>query len=323
MDPIKSEFQLIAWIRRQGPEQGAGVRTGIGDDMAVLQLGGEKLLITTDMLLEGVHFDLSTATLEQVGYKAMACSLSDCAAMASIPAAAVVSVALTDAMTMKQAQQLQVGLGRAAERYDCPLVGGDTTSWDKPLAINVSMLSRAGGSEPVLRSGARVDDVIMVTGELGGSLAGRHLEFEPRVAEALKLAELADLHAMIDISDGLSSDLDHIAAESKVAAVIEGWKVPISAAARGSSDPLGAALSDGEDFELLFCVDRADAEKLLSQWAEHSSVQLSSIGRIVSSGEDGGASPTLQGPRIFLQREADGSLESVRPSGWRHFDDEG
>ena len=320
MDSIKSEFQLIDWIRQQCPGGGGNVLTGIGDDMAVLQVGAEKLLLTTDVLLEGVHFDLASATLEQVGYKAMACSLSDCAAMASIPVAAVVSVALRDSMTMAQAQQLHRGLQRAGDRYGCALVGGDTASWDKPLAINVSMLARRGGGEPVLRSGAQVDDVIMVTGELGGAMSGRHLEFEPRVAEALKLAELVDLHAMIDISDGLSSDLGHIAAESKVGAVIDGWKTPISAAAKGRSDPLGAALNDGEDFELLFCVSAADADKLQGCWAGQSSLRLTRIGRIIELHSTRASKDApYQGERIFLRRCEEGQVEAIKPGGWEHF----
>jgi len=216
---VKSEFALIEWIRRQGRQQERDVALGIGDDMAILETGKEKVLITTDILLEGVHFelvsgagktDLPPATLSQVGYKAMACGLSDCAAMAALPWVAVVSVALPEKMGMDQAKELYAGLQQAAEQYQCPVVGGDTTSWEQGLAIDVTMLARAAGVEPVLRSGAKAGDVIMVTGQLGGSRTGGHLEFAPRVREGRLLAELADLHAMIDVSDGLSIDLDHI-----------------------------------------------------------------------------------------------------------------
>ena len=306
----KSEFALIDWIRHRSQAAAAeDVIVGIGDDMAVLNLGDQKVLITTDMLLEGVHFDLARASLAQVGYKAMACSLSDCAAMAALPVAAVAAVALPRAMSMEQATQLYEGLAQAARKYECPVVGGDTTSWDKPLAIDVTMLARPGSVEPVLRSGASVGDAIMVTGRLGGSAQGRHLTFEPRVAEARMLAELATLTAMIDISDGLSSDLDHICRQSRAAAMIEAEAVPVSAAAQETADPLGAALSDGEDFELLFCVSPSDADELLDCWPNRSDVPLSRIGRIVEPRGD---------QRLFLQW-ATGKVDTIEVSGWEHF----
>ena len=311
-----AEFALIDWIRRQPGARaaaGAGVRVGIGDDMAVLEVGGEGVLVTTDLLLEGVHFDLARATLEQVGYKAMAASLSDCAAMAAEPWCAVVSVALTAEAGEAAARRLYEGLAAAARRYGCPLVGGDTTSWERPLAVNVTMLARAKGVEPVLRSGAKARDAVFVTGELGGSLAGRHLEFEPRVAEARQLAQMVRLHAMIDVSDGLSQDLDHICQESQVAAVIEAAAVPVSAAARagelaGGKPALEAALGDGEDFELLFCVGAEDAERLLREWPGVSPVGLTRIGTIVERREQG---------RLWLRRG--GREEVLAPRGWKHL----
>jgi len=308
----KSEFKLIEWIRRQ--RQGGDAKdviTGIGDDMAVVLVGGEKLLITTDVLLEGVHFDLERATLEQVGYKAMVCSLSDCAAMAAVPFVAVVAVALPKTMTMDQARQLYQGLQEAAEKYNCPIVGGDTTSWDKPLAIDVTMLAKAGLTEPVPRSGAQVGDVILVTGELGGSLREKHLQFCPRVREAQLLTQIAELHAMIDISDGLSIDLNHICCESKVAAEIDAKAIPVSQAVRNSADPLTAALSDGEDFELLFCVSATDAEKLLREWPGQSTVRLSSVGRIIQAKDE---------QRLFI-RQTNGTVEPLEVKGWEHFNE--
>ena len=309
MENDKSEFGLIHWIRQQNMSNMQGVCVGIGDDMAVMEIGGEKILVTCDMLLEGVHFELNIATLEQVGYKAMACSLSDCAAMAAVPWCAVVSVALPNTLTMTDAQQIHKGLQQAAQKYACPIVGGDTTSWDKSLVINVTMLAKANGIEPVLRSGAKVDDSIFVTGQLGGSLAGRHLEFTPRVAEARTLAEMADLHALIDISDGLAQDLNHICTESSVAAIINQPDIPISNAARQTADPLQAALNDGEDFELLFCVNAQDAQKLLAQWPQKSNVKLTCIGQII----------TLKGEAKIVLRDAEGNTHPVNPKGWEHF----
>jgi thiamine-monophosphate kinase len=309
MDKIKSEFALIDWIRQHSTENPGHITTGIGDDMAVIQLGSEELLITTDILLEDVHFDLARAELSQVGYKAMACSLSDCAAMASVPVAAVVAVALPNSMTMAQAQQLHQGLSLAADKYNCPIIGGDTTSWNKPLVVNVTMLSRCTNNKPVLRCGAQLGDTIMVTGLLGGSLAGRHLCFAPRIAEAQKLAHRAKLHAMIDLSDGLSSDLMHICKESNVSAIVDADAVPVSDAAQKTSDPLAAALSDGEDFELLFCVNPADADKLLKQWPGQSEVLLTQIGKITKPQKE---------PTVSLRR-TDGTIEPLRCTGWEHF----
>lgn len=322
MDKNKSEFKLIEWIRQNGKADNSTIQTGIGDDMAVLEIGGKKILLTCDMLLEGVHFTLEgrhtragagmrkpKATLEQVGYKAMACSLSDCAAMAALPWCAVVSVALPNSLTMANAQQLHKGLQQAAQKYNCPIVGGDTTSWDKPLAINVTILAKAAGIEPVLRSGAKVGDIIFVTGELGGSLAGKHLEFTPRVRKARMLAGMVDLHAMIDVSDGLSQDLNHICTESGVGAMINQPDLPISDAARQSADPLQAALNEGEDFELLFCVNAQDAQKLLAHWPQKSNVKLTCIGEII----------TLKGESNIFLRNAEGNLNPLMPKGWEHF----
>ena len=312
MTEEKSEFKLIEWIRQQRQDEDAkDVITGIGDDMAVVLVGGRKLLITTDMLLEGVHFDLERATLEQVGYKAMACSLSDCAAMAAVPFVAVVAVALPQNMTMDQARQLHQGLQQAAEKYNCPIVGGDTTSWDKPLTIDVTMLAKTGATEPILRSGAQVGDTILVTGELGGSLQGRHLRFCPRVQESQLLTQMAELHAMIDISDGLSIDLKHICCESKVAAEIDAQAIPVSQAVRNSADSLTAALSDGEDFELLFCVSPSDAEKLLQEWPRQSTVRLNFVGRIIQAKSE---------QRLFI-RQANGTVEPLEVKGWEHFNE--
>jgi thiamine-monophosphate kinase len=312
MNEHKSEFELIDWIRRhRQPPDRNNVITDIGDDMAVVQIGGEKLLITTDILLDGVHFELSQVSPVQVGYKAMACSLSDCAAMAALPFVAVVAVALPQDMTMDQARQLYDGLQRPAIEYNCPIIGGDTTSWNKPLAVDVTMLAKPGPKPPILRSGAQVGDAIMVTGRLGGSLHGKHLQFTPRVNEAQTLTQMAELHAMIDISDGLSSDLRHICRQSNVNAIIDANAIPLSDAVKNCSDPLTAALTDGEDFELLFCLSPHDAANLLRTWPRHSDLELSQIGQITSLDHE---------HRIML-RQPDGTTEPLTAKGWEHFCD--
>jgi len=301
------EDEITAWFRRQRQLSPADIPIGIGDDMAQVALDhGASVLITTDMLLEGTHFDLGTATLEQVGYKSMATSLSDCAAMATIPLAAVVAVGLPPGWGGPQLQALHAGVVFAADKYHCPLVGGDITSWksDGRCAVCVSMLSKPGVKPPVRRNGAQVGDIICVTGSLGGSGLRRHLEFEPRVNEALEIARLADLHAMMDISDGLSTDLNRICEQSAVGALVEATAVPIAEDAKRQVDPLAAALNEGEDFELLFTLSRAEWHHLRRRW--NNPVPLTALGRITNTG------------RMEI-RMPDGQVQDLSPGGYDHL----
>jgi thiamine-monophosphate kinase len=302
-----SEDEMTEWFARRSELSGVDFPIGIGDDMAQIRLAeGVSVLVTTDILLDGVHFDLTKARLEQVGYKAMAVSLSDCAAMATVPVGAVVSVALPRGFGEAQLKRLHAGITGAGDKYDCGLVGGDITSWkDKePLAISVAMLSRRGGSEPIRRSGAKVGDIICVTGELGGATLSKHLEFEPRVRESLRIVQMVTVHSMIDISDGLSSDLNRICRQSGVGALVEAERIPVSAAARESGNALASALHEGEDFELLFTLCEEDCEKLLSVWNE--AAAITRVGAITDSGK-------------MQIKKAEGQIEDLRAQGYDHL----
>src|SRR5262245_19688112 len=196
-----SEFAYIDWVRRHTPHD-PRILIGPGDDAAALHWpSGKPLLVTTDMLLEGSCFRLAEAGPRRVGRKAMAVNLSDIAAMAGIPRSAVVSVGLPRSGGQAIAEELFLGINELASEFEASIVGGDTNSWDGPLVISVTVLGTAGTKGPVTRSGAEPGDWLFVTGPLGGSILGHHLEFTPRIREALALHERLNLHAMIDISD--------------------------------------------------------------------------------------------------------------------------
>ncbi len=299
-----SELAFVQWLTQRAKTDPARVPVSIGDDAAVVNVGSEQIIITSDMLLDGTHVDTSRHSLERIGAKAIACSLSDCAAMAAKPIAATVSVALPETTPLADAQTLFDAMHAKAQRYDCPLVGGDTTSWSDRLAIDVTMIARPALEQgPVLRSTARRGDTIFVTGTLGGSIRGKHLDFEPALdlVDVLATFPPHTVRAMMDLSDGLALDLARLCKASHVGAALNETALlnVISDDAKALSqidglEPLQHALTDGEDFELLLIGGNALADV------------ATPIGHIVDS------------VGITLVTQA-GRVETIQPKGYEHF----
>lgn len=306
--PMESE--LIAYLRQRLPPHPL-LRLGPGDDAAVLRLAGlEECVLTVDLLTDHVDFELAQVDPRRVGRKALAANLSDLAAMASRPLAAVIALALPRQGGMALAVELYEGLLPLAERHQLAIAGGDTNSWDGSLVITITLLGEVTEDGPLRRGGARPGDRIVVTGSLGGSILGRQFDFEPRVREALLLNERYELHAGIDVSDGLLVDLAHVAQESGCGAVLETRAVPVSDDARrlaealdDGSTALDHALSDGEDFELVLAVPPREAARMLAD--QPLEVPLTGIGRFV-------AEPGL------WEEDARGGRRRLVPRGWEH-----
>ena len=290
---MPGEFDFIRWIQEQSKPYGL-VQTGPGDDLAVL-MWADLLLVGADQVLDGIHFDSTIHSPRAIGRKVMNRNLSDCAAMACLPVAAVATVALPRSVDLEYAKELYLGLRDAADPFACDIVGGDTATWDGKLAMTVTICGRCQGTDPVLRNGARPGDGIYVSGPLGGSILGRHMTFTPRVREAIALALLIKVTAMIDLSDGLSRDLRHICEQSKVGAVLDASKIPIHddailASRQDRRIPLEHALHDGEDYELLYTSPSHETGLR--------------IGTVTAD------------PGIFIDRE--GERAPLEPKGWEH-----
>jgi thiamine-monophosphate kinase len=285
-----TEFELIARLLPGLPTH-AGVKVGAGDDCAVLEVGlaDRNLLFKTDAVVEGVHFS-EGAEGAKVGRKAIARVLSDMAAMGGLPSAAVVTIGLPKDFSPQRVTKIYEGINAMARDYHVAIVGGETTRNPERIFISVAMIGFVEKERVVLRSGAKIGDAVFVSGELGGSLNGRHLDFEPRLKEARWLVENFKIHSMIDLSDGLAGDLRHLLNASGVGAELLSSAIPVSRAAkvqgRGESSakpPLLAALTDGEDFELLFTVASSEAVRLLDEWKTNfPGVKLSCVGKIMA-----------------------------------------
>jgi thiamine-monophosphate kinase len=331
------EFGLINHLSQHIKTNNSTTLLGIGDDAAVIDIGNDTVqLISTDMLVEGVHFDLSYLPLKYLGYKAVAVNVSDICAMNGIAEQIVVSLAISNRFPVEALEELYEGINLACSNYKVDLVGGDTTTSLSGLVINITVIGRALKKEVVYRSGAKTHDLIVVTGDLGGAYMGlqilerekkifkenptiqpdldghdyilqRQMKPDARVDVIKYLKELNVLPtSMIDISDGLASELMHICTQSATGCHVYDEKIPIDAQTSIAAidfelDPSTCALNGGEDYELLFTIHQSDYDKIKGN--PHMTV----IGHITDS---------LDG-KYFIDKQ--GSAIELKAQGWQHF----
>ena len=316
------EFDFIADIRELFAKMPKNSFEGIGDDCAVLPIGDDALVFTSDMLNEGVHFLTDKSTAYQIGYKSLMVNISDVAAMGAKPIATLLSLALPEERFGEWSADFMKGYHAASKKYGVQLVGGDTTKSQSGVCVNVTAIGRAPKANVKRRSSAKVGDVVMVTGKLGGSAVGLrdvlsgklttrnakiHLMPEARVKEGMWLGEQPEVRAMMDISDGIASDLQHILDESKKSAVVIEKSIPI---AKGAT--VADALCGGEDYELLFTVDRRKADELAQRFEDKFGKPLYNIGRVVR--------PNVDCYYIGIAQEDGSILHSTAGwGGYHHF----
>lgn len=331
------EFGLIEHLTRDFPLRQPSSLKGVGDDAAVIDTGGEYCtLVSTDMLVEGIHFDLAYVPLKHLGYKSVVVNLSDIYAMNGVPTQITVSVALSNRFSVEAMEELYKGIQAACDAYHVDLVGGDTTSSNKGLVISITAIGKSPKNRLAYRNGARPGDLICITGDLGAAYLGlqllerekriflenpgvqpnledqtyaigRQLKPEARrdVVEAFAKLDLVPT-SMIDISDGLASELFHLCRQSNTGALLEESGVPIHPdtellALKFKLDPITCALNGGEDYELLFTIDPKDVEKIKYL------PEIYIAGEMLAP-EDG----------IRLNTKG-GNLHVLKAQGWRHF----
>jgi len=305
-----SERRLIEYVRALASGSARPwLKVGIGDDAALLDLpAGGQALLTTDMTIEGTHFDAGTAAA-LVGRKAVGRAVSDLAAVAARPLCSLAAVNFGSWRDARPCEDLVRAIHDAAAELSAPLIGGDVASGTGPLCVTVTALGTPGPAGFVSRSGARPGDAVCVTGRLGGSGRGRHLTFRPRIEEALALAGRFELHAMIDVSDGLSTDALHVAEASGVGIRLLEQGIPVAQdavalAEQTGREPLWHALNDGEDYELLFCLPEDQAAELAREGIQGTPVSI--IGRVIAERE----SCLVNGS---------GRRRPLKAEGWEHL----
>ena len=330
------EFGLIRHLTQHFKLSQPSSRQGIGDDAALLHFGGDEVAISTDMLVEGVHFDLGYTPLKHLGYKAVVVNLSDIYAMNMEPTQVTVSIAVSNRFGLKALEELYAGISLASERYKVDVVGGDTTSSNKGLVLSITAIGRAPDGTAVRRSGARPNDLLVVSGDLGGAYLGlqvlrreqevfrvnpthqpdlepydyiveRQLKPEAR-KDVIGLLAGLEVHptSMIDISDGLSSEILHLCEAGNVGCVLYEEKIPLDAMVIGTCEEFDlevttVALSGGEDYELLFTIAQEDYEKIKGN------PNLTVIGHMAESGS---------GANLVTRS---GQLLPITARGWSAF----
>jgi thiamine-monophosphate kinase len=296
------EIGLIRRIAKMARTDASVVR-GIGDDTAVIKWKRNKyLLATCDMLVEDVHFRRRSAKPFQIGWKAMARNLSDIAAMGGIPRYALVSAGLPAGISAGFAEGIYRGIDALAGRFKVNIVGGDTTRSDK-IVIDISLIGEVEKNILTLRSGAKKGDAVLVTGSIGGSIKGRHLNFIPRVKEARTLVNGYKINSMIDVSDGLAIDMWRVLEASNRGARIYSNAVPLNKDAGAFEE----AVRDGEDFELLFTMSKPQARRLIKSRRPLGVTPVTLIGEITDKA------------RGFVSVDEYGKEKTIRPEGYIHF----
>ena len=330
------EFGLIDHLTRRFKLTNPTSAKGVGDDAAVIRPTGKQIIVSTDLLVEGVHFDLMYTPLRHLGYKSIVVNLSDIYAMNATPKQVTVSIAMSSRFTVEAVDELYEGIYHACQHYGVDLIGGDTTSSLKGLIISVTAIGEADDDKIVYRDGAKVGDLICVTGDLGAAflglqilerekrlflenpeiqpdlddqkyLVGRQLKPEAR-REIIEYFEEMDIKptSMMDLSDGLSSDVLHICRQSSVGCELHESRIPISEdaydqALKFNMDPITCALNGGEDYELLFTIASEDETKI----ANHPNISV--IGQITAR-EEG-----------YVLLTKGGNRHSLTAQGWKHF----
>lgn len=327
------EFGLIERIAARLPRYREDVRAAVGDDVAVLSLDGKSYLLSTcDVQVEGVHFLRKSITPYQLGRRAAAINLSDIAAKGGTPEHFLVSLALPVALEVRWVEELYEGLGEEAARYGADIVGGNLSRTDGPVVVDVFLLGKVKVEEVVLRSGARTGDAVLVTGWLGGGVAGLalleggaagmtaeakevlegHLIPTPRVREGRAIAMSGRATSMIDVSDGLSSDVGHICDQSRVGVRLFAERLPLSGGVRSVAEVTGRtdwmlALEGGEDYELCLTVPPEAVEEVAARVEEETGTPVTCVGEIL---------PPDEGRWVVLP---DGSEIPLVARGWDHF----
>ena len=305
------EFGLIDRIKKIVENPSKDLVLGIDDDTAAFRISNDQiLLLSADVLIEGVHFDLKYFSFYQIGWRAMAANLSDIAAMGGWPRYAIVTLGLPQNLKVESVETMYHGMKSLADEFHTSIIGGDTTHTSDGLFISITVVGQVAESQLTRRSGAQPDDALFVTGMLGGSQAGlkvlksenrplrakfvrsieRHLAPWPRIHEARYLVENFDIHAMIDISDGLASEVHHICKNGGVGATVLEEQIPLDSETKkianfSNDDSVEYALYGGEDFQLLFTVPEKIGHRLQKEFFERFEISCTKLGRIVDKAE--------------------------------------